>query len=111
MKSQSVMLLMNFSKGCRVVYESMYEVHVSGHACAEEHKIITSLVKPKYYIPVHGEQKHLRKSQDIAVSLGIDKKNTFIADFGTQLELNENFMKELPKASCSGWFDYYCCIP
>ena len=84
-------------KGCRVVYESMYEVHVSGHACAEEHKIITSLVKPKYYIPVHGEQKHLRKSQDIAVSLGIDKKNTFIADIGTQLELNENFMKELPK--------------
>lgn len=84
-------------KGCKVVYESMYEVHVSGHACAEEHKILTSLVKPKYFIPVHGEQKHLRKSQDIAVSLGIDKKNTFIADIGTALELNRDYIKELPK--------------
>ena len=84
-------------KGCKVVYESMYEVHVSGHACAEEHKILTSLVKPKYFIPVHGEQKHLRKSQDIAVSLGIDKKNTFIADIGTTLELNRDYIKELPK--------------
>lgn len=84
-------------KGCKVVYESMYEVHVSGHACAEEHKILTSLVKPKYFIPVHGEQKHLRKSQDIAVSLGIDRKNTFIADIGTTLELNRDYIKELPK--------------
>lgn len=84
-------------KGCKVVYESMYEVHVSGHACAEEHKIITSLVKPKYFIPVHGEQKHLRKSQEIAVSLGIDKKNTFIADIGTTLELHRDYIKELPK--------------
>lgn len=84
-------------KGCKVVYESMYEVHVSGHACAEELKIVMSLVKPKYFIPVHGEQKHLRKSQDIAVSLGIDKKNTFIADIGTTLEINRDYMKELPK--------------
>lgn len=84
-------------KGCKVVYESMYEVHVSGHACAEELKIITSLVKPKYYIPVHGEQKHLRKSQDIAMSLGIDKKNTFIADIGTTLEINRDYMKEVQK--------------
>jgi ribonuclease J len=84
-------------KGCKVVYESMYEVHVSGHACAEELKILTSLVKPKYYIPVHGEQKHLRKSQDIALSLGIDKKNTFIADVGTTLEINRDYMKELQR--------------
>lgn len=84
-------------KGCKVVYESMYEVHVSGHACAEELKILTSLVKPKYYIPVHGEQKHLRKSQEIAVSLGIDKKNTFIADIGTKLEINRDYMKELQR--------------
>ena len=91
-------------KGCKVVYESMYEVHVSGHACAEELKILMSLVKPKYFIPVHGEQKHLRKAQDIAVSLGIDKKNTFIADIGTTLEINEAYMKELPKVQAGKIF-------
>lgn len=91
-------------KGCDVVYESMYEVHVSGHACAEELKIITSLVKPKYYIPVHGEQKHLRKSQNIALSLGIDKKNTFIADIGTCLELHEDHLKELPRVQAGKVF-------
>ena len=47
--------------GCKVVYESMYEVHVSGHACQEELKIMQGLTKPRYFIPVHGEQKHLRK--------------------------------------------------
>ncbi len=48
-------------RGCKVIYESMYDVHVSGHACQEELKILHRLVKPKYFIPVHGEQKHLRK--------------------------------------------------
>ena len=60
-------------KGCKVVYESMYEVHVSGHACQEELKIIHKLVKPKYFIPVHGEQKHLRKHADLAMFLGMDR--------------------------------------
>lgn len=82
-------------KGCRVVYESMYEVHVSGHACQEELKIIHSLVKPKYFIPVHGEQKHLRKHADLAVFLGMERKNIFIGDVGSVLEVNENYMKEL----------------
>lgn len=54
-------------RGCTVVYESMYEVHVSGHACAEELKLIQSIVKPKYFIPVHGEQKHLRRHGALAV--------------------------------------------
>lgn len=83
-------------KGCRVVYESMYEVHVSGHACQEELKIIHSLVKPKYFIPVHGEQKHLRKHADLAVFLGMERKNIFIGDVGSVLEVNQNYMKELP---------------
>ena len=46
-----------------MIYESMYEVHVSGHACQEELKLIHGLTKPKYFIPVHGEQKHLRKAR------------------------------------------------
>lgn len=82
-------------KGCKVVYESMYEVHVSGHACQEELKIIHSLVKPKYFIPVHGEQKHLRKNAELAMFMGMDKKDIFIGDIGSTLEINENYMKEL----------------
>lgn len=83
-------------KGCKVVYESMYEVHVSGHACQEELKIIYKLVKPKYFIPVHGEQKHLRKHADLAMFLGMDRKDIYIGDVGSCIEINENYMKELP---------------
>lgn len=83
-------------KGCKVVYESMYEVHVSGHACQEELKIIHKLVKPKYFIPVHGEQKHLRKHADLAMFLGMDRKDIYIGDVGSCIEINESYMKELP---------------
>lgn len=82
-------------KGCKVIYESMYDVHVSGHACQEELKIIHRLVKPKYFIPVHGEQKHLRKHAELAQYLGMERKNIFIGDVGSVVEINENYMKEL----------------
>ena len=74
----------------------MYEVHVSGHACQEELKIMQKLVKPKYFIPVHGEQKHLRKHADLAMFLGMERKNIYIGDVGSVLEINEDYMKELP---------------
>ena len=70
-------------RGCDVVYESMYEVHVSGHACQEELKLIQALTKPKYFIPVHGEQKHLRKHAGVAVSMGMPPENIFIGDVGS----------------------------
>ena len=73
-------------RGCKVIYESMYDVHVSGHACQEELKIIHRLVRPKYFIPVHGEQKHLRKHAELAEFLGMDKKNIFIPDVGTTVD-------------------------
>ncbi len=82
--------------GCKVVYESMYEVHVSGHACQEELKLIQGLTKPKYFIPVHGEQKHLVKHADLAVSMGIPRKNIFIGDIGNVVELGKERMKQLP---------------
>lgn len=82
-------------RGCKVVYEGMYDVHVSGHACQEELKILQKLVNAKYFIPVHGEQKHLRKNAEIAQSLGVDKKNIYIGDIGSQIELNEEHIKEL----------------
>lgn len=82
-------------KGCKVVYESMYEVHVSGHACQEELKIMHRLVRPQYFIPVHGEQKHLRKHAELAEFLGMERKNIFIGDVGSVVEINKNYMKEL----------------
>ena len=82
-------------RGCKVIYESMYDVHVSGHACQEELKIMHRLVRPKFFIPVHGEQKHLRKHADLAEFLGMDRKNIFIGDVGSTVEINEDYMKEI----------------
>ncbi len=82
-------------QGCTVIYESMYEVHVSGHACQEELKLIQGLVKPKYFIPVHGEQKHLRKHAGLAEAMGIPSKNIFIGSIGNVLEIQEDHMRQL----------------
>ena len=79
--------------GAEVVYEKMYDVHVSGHACQEELKLMLSLIKPKFFIPVHGEQKHLQKHAMLASAVGIDKKNVMIVDNGTQVELTRDAMK------------------
>ncbi len=72
--------------GAEVIYESMYDVHVSGHACQEEQKMLLSLVKPKYFIPVHGEYKHLSRHAQTANATGIDYKNIIIADLGSVIE-------------------------
>lgn len=80
-------------QGAEVVYERMYEVHVSGHACQEELKIMMSLTKPKYFIPVHGEQKHLRKHASLASSMGIEPSNIIIADNGKTIEVSEKAIK------------------
>ena len=75
--------------GAQVIYEKMYDVHVSGHACQEELKIMLSLVKPKYFIPVHGEQKHLRYHARLAESVGIEKNNIVIADNGYEISVSQ----------------------
>lgn len=82
--------------GCKVVYESMYEVHVSGHACQEELKLIQGLTKPKYFIPVHGEQKHLVKHAQLAMEMGMPRSNIFIGDIGNVVEVSRNGLKQLP---------------
>ncbi|MED9968558.1 MAG: ribonuclease J [Ruminococcus sp.] len=84
-------------RGCKVIYESMYDVHVSGHACQEELKILHRLVKPRFFIPVHGEQKHLRKHAELAEFLGMEKKNIFIGDIGSTVEITEDSLKEVAK--------------
>ncbi|WP_303788530.1 ribonuclease J [Ruminococcus flavefaciens] len=79
--------------GAEVVYEAMYEVHVSGHACQEELKLMQSLTKPKFFIPVHGEYKHLKKHADLALQLGMPKDNVIIAEIGNVIETDGNTMK------------------
>lgn len=76
--------------GAEVVYEKMYDVHVSGHACQEELKLLMGLLKPKYFIPVHGELKHLTKHGMLADSIGIDRDNIIIAENGSQIVVSEN---------------------
>ncbi len=75
-----------YMKGADVIFQ---DTHVSGHACQEELKLIYSLVRPKYAIPVHGEYKHLMAHKKLAVELGVEKDNTFILSSGDVLELDE----------------------
>ncbi|MDR0764839.1 MAG: ribonuclease J [Synergistaceae bacterium] len=77
-----------FECGCDVIYERDMAVHVSGHASREEQKILMSLVKPKYFIPVHGEYRHLVRHSQLASEMGISAKNIFVARNGDVLELD-----------------------
>lgn len=74
--------------GAEVIYEKMYEVHVSGHACQEELKMILGLTRPQFFMPVHGEFLHLRKNADNAVAMGVNPKNILIAENGKVVELD-----------------------
>lgn len=80
-------------QGADVIYESMYEVHVSGHACQEELKMMISLTKPKFFVPIHGEYKHLKKHAQLAVGMGVPEENTFVAGLGDVLETDGVDMK------------------
>lgn len=81
--------------GCEVVYESMYETHVSGHACQEELKIMQGIIKPKYFIPVHGERRHLMKHASLAVGMGMPENHVYVGDSGDILEINEDHIKKV----------------
>lgn len=81
--------------GCEVIYESMYEIHVSGHACQEELKIIQGLTKPKYFIPVHGEYKHLKKYAELAENMGMESSRIYVGEAGDVLEIGESGMKKV----------------
>ena len=76
-----------FRKGVEVIYEDLEDIHVSGHAYQEELKLIHTLVKPKYFMPVHGEYRHLKHHADMAVKLGMDPKNVFTLETGQVLEI------------------------
>ena len=82
-----------YRKGAEVVYEKSEGLHVSGHACQEELKIVHALCKPKFFIPVHGEQRHLQIHGKLAVQMGLPAKNVRIAEIGSVLELSSKTCK------------------
>ena len=77
-------------KGANVIYKAIEDIHVSGHACEQELRLIQTLLRPKFFIPIHGEYKHLSKHVKIAQSMGVDKSNTFILKTGDVFELSRN---------------------
>lgn len=82
-----------YRKGARVIYESLNQIHVSGHACQEELKIMHSLVKPKFFIPVHGEFRHLKKHCILAKQMGMKESNMLICEIGDSVELTSKSIK------------------
>ena len=89
-KLVSRMINQLFRKGVEVIYEDLEEIHVSGHAYKEELKLIHTLTKPKYFMPVHGEYRHLKHHSDLAVKLGMDRENVFTLETGEVLELSKD---------------------
>lgn len=89
-KSVSGVINELFKKGAEVVYEALADIHVSGHACQEELKLMHQLVKPKYFMPVHGEYRHLKQHANLAQSLGMAQENTLIMEIGQVLEINSS---------------------
>ena len=83
-----------FRRGADVIYDDLEDVHVSGHAYQEELKLIHTLIKPKYFMPVHGEYRHLKHHSDLAQEIGMKKENIFILETGEVLELSEKECKK-----------------
>ena len=79
-----------FKKGADVIYEALADVHVAGHAYQEELKLLQALIKPKFFVPVHGEYRHLIQHAQIAEKMGVAKENIFIADNGTVMEFTKD---------------------
>ena len=93
-KYVSDVINMLYRRGADVINENVADVHVSGHACEEELKMILSLIKPKYFIPVHGEYRHLYRHAALAEGLGIPRKHIFIPEIGKVIELGQRFSRE-----------------
>lgn len=92
---KAVNLVINnlYRKGCKVIYNELADVHASGHAYKEELKILHSLIKPKFFIPVHGEYRHLKNHQVLAKELGMKERNIIIPELGMKVELNKQVLK------------------
>ncbi|MBP3431370.1 MAG: ribonuclease J [Clostridia bacterium] len=84
-----------FQKGADVIYDELSEVHASGHACQEEIKTIHALTKPKFFMPIHGEYRHLKMHKQLAMNLGMDERNIILPTLGAQVELSANSIKKV----------------
>ena len=84
-----------FQRGADVIYDELADVHASGHACQEEIKTIHSLVKPKFFIPIHGEYRHLKMHKQLAMNLGMEERNILLASIGSQIEMAPNSIKQV----------------
>ena len=91
-----------YRRGVNVYHDSSVEVHVSGHACQEELKLMHSLVKPKYFMPIHGEFRHLIQHKELAESMGMPSENIFVSDIGRVIEIDENGARFSPTPVPSG---------
>ncbi len=83
-----------YKLGADVIYDELADVHASGHACQEEIKLIHSLVKPKHFIPIHGEYRHLKTHKELAMALGQEERNIILPSIGMQIELGPNSMRQ-----------------
>ncbi|MBA5850562.1 ribonuclease J [Clostridium sp. cel8] len=83
-----------FKKGAEVIYEALADVHVSGHACQEELKLMHTLVRPKFFMPVHGEYRHLKQHADLAMKLGIKSNRILIANTGDVVEVSKDSIRK-----------------
>jgi ribonuclease J len=93
----SVSTVLNFllKSGASVAYQDFSEIHVSGHAAQEEQKLLIRLVKPQYFLPVHGELNHTLKHQETAIKCGVDPKNCLIMEDGDQVEVCTKYIKKV----------------
>lgn len=82
-----------YRKGCTVIYNELADVHVSGHAYQEELKLMHSLVRPKFFIPVHGEYRHMVTHKRLAMDMGLEERNIIIPELGMQVDVNRNFFR------------------
>lgn len=89
-------------KGAEVIYDGLMDVHVSGHARQEEIKLLHAIIKPKYFMPIHGEYKMLKTHEQLAMTMGMDKNNIFVMANGDMLEINSRSAKHTPAAVTSG---------
>ena len=93
----SVSVVLNFllKAGAKVAYQDFSEIHVSGHAAQEEQKLMLRLIKPKFFLPVHGEYNHIAKHKQTAIACGVLEKNILLMEDGDQIEVNPNYIKKV----------------
>ena len=93
-----------YRKGAEVVYDSIEKIHVSGHACQEELKILHSIIKPKFFIPVHGEYRHLKKHADLAIGMGMKEHQVMICELGDCVSVGRKSMRKTDRIPAGSRF-------